>query len=205
MFAQLFACARSGCFPDVFPGSLLITGVHSCRPAWRINSCGRRHNRRRPHKSDTGYTRIQTRQLCTHAQGLRRRRCYGDAIRLHTNVPIKRKLGRFSFCKWVLATGGKGRFESFCDTCKLWFHCRYYSHPSLGSLVEKDGTIEPPLQSLTFKHSHTHTLVWSLVSEVAPDTLLPPPPPLPPIREGSSSSPLPVTWVISLCCFILAR
>lgn len=122
----------------------LITGVHSCRPAWRINSCRRRHNRHRPHKSDTGNTRIQTRQLRTHAQEPRRGRCYGDAIRLHTDVPVKMKLGHFSFCEWVLATGGKGRFESFCDSCKLWFHCRYYSHSSPGSLVEKDGTIEPP-------------------------------------------------------------
>lgn len=86
-----------------------------------------------------------------------------------------------------------------CDSTVVVIH----TPPSPGSLVEKDGTINPPCQqnSLIFKHSHTHTLVWMLVSEVVPDTL----PRLPPsLRGASSSSPLPVRRVISLCCFILA-
>lgn len=194
----LCVCMFSWC---VLPSLLLITGVHSCRPAWRINSCRRRYNRHRPHKSDTGRTQIQMRQLRTHAQEPRRRRCYSNAIRLHTNVPLKMTLVCFNFWDGVLGTGGKRTFESLCDSCKLWFHC-HYSHPSPGSLVKKDGTIEPPHPSQSNIQTHTHTCLESCQRSSARQ---PPPPPLPPIREGFSSSPLPVTWVISLCCFILAR
>lgn len=92
----------------------------------------------------------------------------------------------------------------------------------------KNGTIAAPplcrcltlLHSQTPTHAHTHTLVWSLVGEVQPGSvslllfLLPPSliSLLPffffflhsflPNREQSSSSPLSVTRVISLCYFI---
>lgn len=90
----------------------------------------------------------------------------------------------------------------------------------------RNGTITAPtppchslshLHSQTPTHAHTHTLVWSLVGEVQPGSVSPPPPfpsfpsfplfPPPPSLffpngERSSLSRLSVTRVISLCYFI---
>lgn len=100
------------------------------------------------------------------------------------------------------------------DFYMLHCHCRYYSYPSPGSLVWKMGLLQPPplchRLSLSYKqprtsaHTHTHT-VWCLIGKVQQAAF-------PssfslfffflPNRQWSSSSPLSVTRVISLCYFI---
>lgn len=115
-------------------------------------------------------------------------------------------------------------WEYLFDFYMLHSRCRYYSYSSPGRLVWKIGTeAAPPPRNVTVSlldsQTPTRTLVWSLTGEVQPGCVSLPsllllltffislPPIFPPSlflpKTGwSSSSPLSVTRVISLCYFI---